>query len=514
MAEGIRLDDNKMKEVYISVSNLLKQSETTKPTDTPRQEGINESQKPKKRISKVFHYTSTAVLDNILAKGIFWATNLLYLNDAEEYKHGMRELNNSKFQGIIDDDILKRFAEKEITDGLEIYSISFSGAEDSLYQWHMYAKESGVCIALDKTKFTLIEAYYDNAYQLELMAREAKNEISSERTPTNISYACMDDLVQKVRYGVWEELKEQDLLDNVALAMFNEDRDLMGKERFVSVRESEEGYRKEFECFYKDFLFGDTKVVGDEENKLDLVKLIKKEMDYTIKFFQILCSYSKTNSFRAEEEYRAAFWFNKKKIRPLVKYQVRPNGIIRPYIEVTFNIEKESIEKENIEKKIIKKEPCIPVYEIIVGPSGKQQPVFDSVVHRIKYGSNKVWDYTNDEGKIKEKFEDYFNGVRKECQEDFISSQVIEETLLKKILVYLWLMEFNDDIKRNVNERNEKIDSMRKKLEIVETFKQLEEVFLGLDVEKKKLLQQIRRNHFFSKEGIWIKKSKIPFIFG
>ena len=38
----------------------------------------------------------------------------------------------------------------------------------------------------------------------------------------------------------------------------------------------------------------------------------------------------------------------------------------------------------------------LPLKSITVGPSGSQQSVFDSIVHRIKYGETKVYDYSND----------------------------------------------------------------------------------------------------------------------
>lgn len=72
------------------------------------------------------------------------------------------------------------------------------------------------------------------------------------------------------------------------------------------------------------------------------------------------------------------------KYQSKVQYFVMPHGVLRPYINVKFGY----IMKDS--NKFI---PMIPIKSIIIGPSGRQQAVFDSVVHRLVYGENNIDPY-------------------------------------------------------------------------------------------------------------------------
>lgn len=98
---------------------------------------------------ELYYYTNVETMRFILQGANIYATNLGYMNDAEEYANGLRELrdifNERKGKELISPKMLSEMLENEITS----YSISFSEARDLLSQWSMYAGESGVSLKMD-----------------------------------------------------------------------------------------------------------------------------------------------------------------------------------------------------------------------------------------------------------------------------------------------------------------------------------------------------------------------------
>lgn len=111
--------------------------------------------------TRLYHYTSTAVLDSLLSNATFWASNIYYLNDASEFQTGIEALKNAFSKSFDADEIELEECRKiceECIDNIEewngytwpgIFSVSFSIKEDVLNQWITYAKEGGVCIEFD-----------------------------------------------------------------------------------------------------------------------------------------------------------------------------------------------------------------------------------------------------------------------------------------------------------------------------------------------------------------------------
>ena len=48
--------------------------------------------------TRLYHYTSTAVLDSLLSNATFWASNIYYLNDASEFQTGIEALKKHLVQ--------------------------------------------------------------------------------------------------------------------------------------------------------------------------------------------------------------------------------------------------------------------------------------------------------------------------------------------------------------------------------------------------------------------------------
>lgn len=113
----------------------------------------------------LFYYTTTDTMSHILTNGNIYATNIRYMNDAEEYINGLNEIYNLSKKTVViknwmdkrnvDDSLLmtldNTFSEQNLEDNkkyMEFYSISFCKKNDLLSQWAIYARESGVSIKM------------------------------------------------------------------------------------------------------------------------------------------------------------------------------------------------------------------------------------------------------------------------------------------------------------------------------------------------------------------------------
>lgn len=120
-------------------------------------------------MQKMYYYTSTDTMKEILTNANIFATNLEYMNDAQEYTNGLEQIkkllcdkeavanwkkSNPRFAPIeIDEQMVKERlsddALKNYRDNPTRYSISFCKEKDLLSQWTTYAKESGVSIEME-----------------------------------------------------------------------------------------------------------------------------------------------------------------------------------------------------------------------------------------------------------------------------------------------------------------------------------------------------------------------------
>lgn len=115
-------------------------------------------------ITTFYHYTPLDACINILNRNSkpyyeLWASHLEFLNDTEEYKHGLKIirdqlielLHNRKASSIIED-FLHELEEKIL--GVspierDVYIICFSLNPNSLTQWKYYGKNCGIAIGLN-----------------------------------------------------------------------------------------------------------------------------------------------------------------------------------------------------------------------------------------------------------------------------------------------------------------------------------------------------------------------------
>ena len=302
----------------------------------------------------IYHYTTTAVLNAILKSAAFRATNIFYLNDYKEYKSGVDHLKK-----VFDKDstVLSYLDEIKDLDAMSrggVYSISFSGDGDELRQWTTYAKESGVCIEFDPM------IIWSDDSKLAVMLKN-----KDEDDGCLITSPCFRKLIYIDRVG--DNSDNQEKLYKEAFAK----RILNAK----TPREAQTNEEKITKCWKK----------YDKDAKA---------------FLKLIASYYKERSFGGENEIRAVFLplYDTIKSGTNISYFEQPNGVLRPYIDVTFI---HCYEK-------IKEEPEIPLKSIRVGPGRDKDKVYKSIIHRIENGEVRTWKYTPEE--LQNKYMDYMKG--------------------------------------------------------------------------------------------------------
>ena len=332
-------------------------------------------------------------------------------------------------------------AELGLTAGdLGIYTISFSDGTDLLQQWITYAKESGVSLEIDAGK------------------------LLDESGSFVFDFGC-------VKPGI----AAKDVLHRM---VYDDPSAILSKEAIRSsfnenIYEAYDGHLSSKE---KDGIWANDDY--DPEKK---------------EYLRLLASYIKDKNFQLEKEIRASFIPGKDGKRATeIKYFQQDNGILRPYMEVTVRSDSENT--GNFAE-------CLPIKSITVGPSGNQQAVFDSVVHRIKYGENKVYNYYLDKDAFNCNFMDFFCHAVKLVLKN-TSKSVTSEDFLQ---VYNLVAE---EIKKEHSDWEvPNISACRGKS--ISELCIAGEKNIGCD----DLYSYIVKNNYFSKEGIWVKKSAIPYIF-
>lgn len=301
---------------------------------------------------RMYYYTSTDTMCKILQKGDMFATNLNYMNDAQEYVNGLKEIrtlcldeelvrkvysgNTDEMNARMIETLRNEMTEEKLHEYMETntrYSISFCKDRDLLSQWTTYARESGVSIEM------VFDMDRDVCFKFDNAAPDAgeTSEIEYFARPREILY------LTKGR---------------------GDDYEKTGME--VLYRMFPKGYQEEDE--------------GDVDSKLSETW---KENSVYIKQYD----------FYQEKEYRIAFDYMKLNVgsgRPRIDYRTDKH-VIKPYLDV-------------------KCENGWPIISVMVGPGFNQQVVYRSVKFFLDHAqiqssglySRKQWG---------EQIERYLNGV-------------------------------------------------------------------------------------------------------
>lgn len=415
------------------------------------------------------HYTSTLVLDLLLKNATFRATHLFYLNDSSELINGINQLKKifekSKFKKPLQ--LLNSIQYSESKRKIGLYSISFSEDSDLLHQWITYAKESGVCLVLDGNLFnnvvlrTIPESDENKKAREKLLKGEIIDNPISILNNIGVAHRA-SKIIYKMKYD--GELNAEKIYN--AFAMLDEEDECVPAKNIVEQK------------------WNEAIAINGGDAKLYLL---------------LLASLLKNNDFESEKEIRAIFLAEQEGQQKMnIKYFPLPNGVLRPFCEICFCSEEEK--------------PLLPLKEIVIGPSGNQQAVFDSVVHRIKYGETNLWDYWSmvDTKAFEENFYKYVLGALNRYVND--TGNRILKSMCRKIFGRLkatWEMENDRKIafctwkkclgKNTTLEDNYQFKFNKKSGEKSE--------------ELEAICNKIEQDNYFSCDGIWIKKSQIPYIF-
>ena len=349
-----------------------------------------------------------------------------------------------------------------------IFSISFSNKDDSLQQWVTYAKDSGVSIELDSSEHMkpLIALLISkkNSELLKHLEDETKKKAISLKT----------SMVDNQRY--LETMQLLDFHDIYYLA----DSVLHNINYYNDVKINNSVLAKKI---YETFIYFKKNNNAWTENKKEAYI-----------YLQLIASYLKNKGFEGEGEIRIALFSIEDAVykdgekiicaKTEIKYQNLKGGVLRPFFEVKF-CKEENINKSSGFKEV---EGMLPLKSITVGPSANQQKLFDSIIHRLKFGEAKLWNYSGND------FKKQFNRYVICSMQRLVDDNEYEQKEIK-------------------NHRKEIIAAL--KLQWKEnnpTSSEFKNVRGSIDDSIKEIVTKINKKNYFSKEGVWVKMSKIPYI--
>ncbi|MQW55664.1 DUF2971 domain-containing protein [Sinorhizobium meliloti] len=138
-------------------------------------EPANSALKPDQQL--LFHYTTFAGFLGIVSGRSMWASSIHYLNDSQEFKHGLDVAKGVAQRKIPDENGARRQLLERFITALQQYSrgylyvASFTEKGDLLSQWRGYAATGGLSLGFDfgvlrdvaeRNTFRLIKCIYDN----------------------------------------------------------------------------------------------------------------------------------------------------------------------------------------------------------------------------------------------------------------------------------------------------------------------------------------------------------------
>ena len=223
-------------------------------------------------------------------------------------------------------------------------------------------------------------------------------------------------------------------------------------------------------------------------------------------YLALRASYLKVKGFSNEQEVRISF-FPISQINPVtgdkkfaqIHYKRLENGILRPYLEIYFF--------QGMDEK-----PKCPIKSIKIGPSGRQQNVYDSVVHRLKYGNVNVWNYPLNErfARLKQYIKKCIDRFELVPQKHYAQINRIYFLLAKEWCEMCEEVEFTVK-KAGPNSRMHL--ALYNKMVRFYLFDCPEEEKEEVDRAAVECVEKYKRDTFLSSHGILVDKSVIPYIY-
>jgi len=157
---------------------------------------------------KLYHYTTYAGFLGIIKSTKLWATNIHYLNDFEEFKHGLGiakriAIRRASVATSQDKPLFDRLASVvEQYEKVHLFVSSFTENGDILSQWRGYSSNGGVSLGFafpdlqriaGKNGFRLIKCIYDD-HEKEVIAEEFIDDALTRFARTNGSPQSLDNI--------------------------------------------------------------------------------------------------------------------------------------------------------------------------------------------------------------------------------------------------------------------------------------------------------------------------------
>lgn len=380
---------------------------------------------------ELYYYTTTDTLKFILEKADIFATNIHYMNDAEEYINGLEGIYGlvknkplieewEKVRGrTLDKEGIKAiFCENNLQmnrSNMEYYSISFCKKNDLLSQWAIYAKESGVSIKLRFDK----DAYKFSAPCL----GESLEQTGDETAKAGERKAVWSSKPEEIEYFTYNIMQDEQLPEEDKEAAFK----------------------------ILDRLFPDSNDVKEGKSE----------------DWRFQSAFVKRYDFYQEAECRLLFDPTKASEMPKIEYR-SDKRVLKPYLDITC-------------------EGGWPIWEIMVGPGFNQEIVYESLRHfldhvEVKNGITSAEEYMNRVkgylGACSVVKNEYYKQLNTELKNlDKLKGKSIEEI---KILFWSALRELRLSVLNNT---------------------------------RKSKAKQYYEENYFTRSGIVLRRSGIPYIF-
>lgn len=242
-----------------------------------------------------------------------------------------------------------------------------------------------------------------------------------------------------------------------------------------------------------------------EYNPAELSEVIESSNK---ELFMWVASYFKKKGFSQEKEMRISVLpvqhdTDKENKAEVKYYYMNGRGVLRPYLNIIFGC----IEGDEFK-------PSLPIKTITVGPARNQQAVFNSVVHRIKYGNCNIFNYGSNNTYLKENILNYIQEILVWLNAEGHINLLLNSSGKSAA-------DIDDLIDNKVKKAKRKwirciikalVENLEATLGIAITYFNKTGI-ADLDNEQKIIIQDIYDNFYFSKEGVLIKKSEIPYIY-
>lgn len=172
----------------------------------------------------LYYYTTAETMRYILSGKNIYATNMMYMNDSQEFVNGLREVRNlllhkdSPYKDAAKKKLTQEIYEKYLNSPVDSFSISFTTARDLLSQWSMYAKESGVSLKMvfEKKEYDFLAISGDTGEKLENYAMYPQMVYYfTKEVMDSVKYQKVGKEILDAMQAEYQRLGMMDIYDNI-----------------------------------------------------------------------------------------------------------------------------------------------------------------------------------------------------------------------------------------------------------------------------------------------------------